>query len=201
MKCSTFLLFLSRYLPLYSHGYLFEAPKLMLLVNLLSAKVQVLDHPHWVHHLCITFNLPNIAFYSHSSVFTGNWFQDPVQISISMDAQVPYIIWYSTVGPSETKGCRRLKVLPHPNINLQMPQNPYKRSLKSWITSPLQNLSPRTQTDRLRYPSHCSPLCHHPCLSPHLKLPFCHFCLFYSIHPLGIWYTLPFSRHKVPCNS
>ena len=159
---------------------LFKALKLMLLVNLLSAKVQVLDHPHWVHHLCITFYLPNTAFYSHSSVFTGNLFQDPVQISVAMDAQVSYIIWYSIVSPSETKGYRRLNVLLLPNINLQYPQNPYKRSLKSWIAfniSP-QNLSSHTQTGRLRYPSHCSSLCYHPYLSPHLKLPFCHFCLF-----------------------
>ena len=59
------------------------------------------------HRHLISCNCHRPFEYHYPSVSSGDWLQKPPQIPKSMDAQVPYIKWYSTmntVGPLVSAG-------------------------------------------------------------------------------------------------
>ena len=61
-------------------------------------------------HIVYCISVKSLIFKKHSlSVPAGDWYQDPLWISKSEDAQVPYIKWCSTVCPLYPR-------VPHPQI-------------------------------------------------------------------------------------
>lgn len=61
-------------------------------------------------HVVYCISVKSLIFKKYSlSVSSGDWYQDPLWISKSEDAQVPYIKWRSTISPLYPR-------VPHPQI-------------------------------------------------------------------------------------